>query len=198
MLGVVRPDGRSIIWVDSQTAEPRGEWRSPDQNTILAVQPVGAKSRILTIEFHPDLTTPGSSSGRVFPFGPLRPTDEFLICIHDLDKPESKPLILERIKPAAERGRFIWPVLSISPDGGWVAVSHLFEEQIRILEPRMVVNLEVSPHRCRFRRLPQVPSVFWLSQEGDRSGFGVTKSSRRSRKVAGRQWHYPHLELSLE
>ncbi len=134
MLGVVRPDGRSIIWVDSQTAEPRGEWRSPDQNTILAVQPVGAKSRILTIEFHPDLTTPGSSSGRVFPFGPLRPTDEFLICIHDLDKPESKPLILERIKPAAERGRFIWPVLSISPDGGWVAVSHLFEEQIRILD----------------------------------------------------------------
>lgn len=133
MLGVVLPDGRGIVWVDSQTAEPRGEWRTQDQNTVLAVQPVGSKARILTIELHPDLSSP-NTSGRVFPFGPLRPSDEFLICIHDLEKPDSKPLILERIKPAAERGRFVWPVLSVSPDGGWVALSHLFDEQIRIVD----------------------------------------------------------------
>jgi WD40 repeat protein len=34
----------------------------------------------------------------------------------------------------AERGRFLWPVVSISPDGEWVAVSKLFDDQIRILD----------------------------------------------------------------
>ena len=133
LIGILRTDGLGIAWVDTDTAEPRGEWRMPDAGLVMAVQAVGTRRRILTVEYHPDKSAqPGS--GRNFPNGPMRPTDEVLICLHDLEKPESKPIVLERMRPTAERGRFFWPVVSVSPDGAWVAVSKLFDDQIRILD----------------------------------------------------------------
>lgn len=133
LIGILRTDGLGIAWVDADTAEPRGEWRMPDDGLVMAVQAVGTRPRILTVEYHPDNAAP-AGAGRTFPNGPMRASDEVLICLHDLETPAPRPIVLDRMRPTAERGRFFWPVVSISPDGEWVAVSKLFDDQIRILD----------------------------------------------------------------
>lgn len=131
--GIVQNDGLGISWIDTRTGEPKGEWKSPGQKQIFAAMPVGAGPRLLTIEWHPNPLTTGSL-GRTNPFGVPRPGDELVVAIHHLEKPDQKPLIIERIQISGERGRFSWPVLSISPDGSWLALSQLFDEKIRILD----------------------------------------------------------------
>lgn len=128
-LGLVRPDGRSIIWLDGQNGEWRGEWQSPGQAVILAALPVGDQPKILTIEDHRQIQGERRQSSSVYDSN-----DELLIVLHDLDGESAHPLVLDRFKPAPERNRFVWPVLSVSPDGKWVAISRLFEDQIRILD----------------------------------------------------------------
>lgn len=132
-LGVLRPDGRGILWIDGQTADLRGSWESPDQGIILAVVPVGNQPKILTIEYYPNPDAEKNNDRRQ-PFGAFSPQDELKILVHDLEKPNLKPLLLDKFQPLPERGRFVWPVLSVSPDGSWVALSRMFDEQIRILD----------------------------------------------------------------
>ena len=157
-VGVVRPDYRGILWVDAGTAEPRGDWPCPESGFVLAVQPVGLEPRLLTIEYH---AAAANAVGRIRgPFsGFLHPDDEFRVCIHDLKDAKAEPLVLERLKVTADRGRFFTPVLSLSTDGEWVAVGRLFEEEIRILDTRTgrqlgqfsaqvpVTSIAAGPHR---------------------------------------------------
>ncbi|MFM1802967.1 MAG: Serine/threonine-protein kinase PknB [Planctomycetota bacterium] len=132
-LGVLRPDGRTILWIDSQSAELRGSWESPDHSVILAVVPVGNQDRILTIEYTPknDVSKP---EDRRQSFGLFSQSDELKIVVHDLANPKVQPLVLDKFQPSPERGRFVWPLLSVSPDGTWVAISRMFDEQIRIVD----------------------------------------------------------------
>lgn len=132
-LGLVRPDGRSIIWLDGENGEWRGEWTCPGNGVILAALPVGNQPKILTIEDHRQSRPDRPGERRAGPPG-FDIEDELQIVLHDLDGESAQPLVLDRFKPAPERGRFVWPVLSVSPDGKWVAIGRLFEDQIRILD----------------------------------------------------------------
>lgn len=145
-LGVLRPDRRGILWIDSRTAELRSSWTPPEQGIIWAALPIGNQSKILTIENYPGAGADVKrSSERGQPPGMFAPDDELRILLYDLEKPDSKPVLLDKFRPAAERGRFIWPILSASPDGTWVAMSRLFEEQIRILDAADGKELSTFP-----------------------------------------------------
>jgi serine/threonine protein kinase/WD40 repeat protein len=132
-VGIVRPDGNGIIWIDPDTAEPRGDWNSPNGAVILYVQAIANQPRILTIEYHP-LGYGIDATGRFLP--PNASDDEIVIQIHDLKATDSKPLLLDKMKFEPEKGRALAPVLSQSTDGDWVALGRTFEDSIRILDTR--------------------------------------------------------------
>ncbi len=132
-VGVVRPDGQGIVWIDPDTAEPRGEWTCPNGASIWDVRAIGNQARILTIEYHPS-GFGNDATGRTVPQGIQNQNDEIVIAIHDLEDAEAKPLVLERYKFEPERVRFPLPVLSLSTDGDWVAMCRFFEDTIRVLD----------------------------------------------------------------
>ena len=132
-VGVVRPDGQGIVWIDPDTAEPRGEWTSPNGAAIWDVRAIANQARILTIEYHP-AGYGNSHNGRIVPQGIQNSNDEIVIAIHDLEDAEAKPLVLDRYKFEPERTRFPLPVLSLSTDGDWVAMCRFFEDSIRVLD----------------------------------------------------------------
>jgi len=134
-VGVVRPDGRGVLWIDAETAEPRGEWSCPNEGVLVDVQAIGNEPRILTIEYHSKGYMNPASPAVIAP-GLPNPDDELVILIHDLNARDEEPLILDRFKFEPERGRFLPSVLSLSTDGAWVALCRFFEDTVRVVDTR--------------------------------------------------------------
>ncbi len=133
-VGVVRPDGRGVLWIDAETAEPRGEWSCPNDGILVDVQAIGNEPRILTIEYHSKGY--GKSAQSAIVPGIPNPNDELVILIHDLKSRDAEPLVLDRVKYEPERGRFLPSVLSLSTDGAWAALCRFFEDTVRIVDTR--------------------------------------------------------------